>query len=79
MIILSVELSDAGTIPTGGGQIILTYYYYHPQSFSPSGITGTFIVGPIYGWQIRFANDFENLILKTSTVPLKFCPQFISY
>ena len=22
-----------------GGQIIPTYYYWHPQSFSPSGIT----------------------------------------
>ena len=26
-------------IPTGGGQIIPTYYYWPPQSFSPSGIT----------------------------------------
>ena len=26
-------------IPTGGGQIIPTYYYWHPQFFSPSGIT----------------------------------------
>ena len=25
----------------------------------------TFIVGSIYGWHIHFANDFENLILKT--------------
>ena len=26
-------------IPTGGWQIIPTYYYWHPQYFSPSGIT----------------------------------------
>ena len=26
-------------IPTGEGQIIPTYYYWHPQGFSPSGIT----------------------------------------
>ena len=26
-------------IPTGGGQIIPIYYYWHPQSFSPSGST----------------------------------------
>ena len=26
-------------IPTGGGQIIPTYYYWHPQCFSSSGIT----------------------------------------
>ena len=25
-------------IPTGGGQIIPTYFYWHPQIFSPSGI-----------------------------------------
>ena len=25
-------------IPTGGGQIIPTYYYWHPQCFSSSGI-----------------------------------------
>ena len=24
-----------------GGQIIPTYYYWHPQCFSPSGITGS--------------------------------------
>ena len=29
-------------IPTGGGQIIPTYYYWPPQSFSPSDITGTY-------------------------------------
>ena len=29
-------------IPTGGGQIIPTYYYWHPQCFSPSGITAIF-------------------------------------
>jgi hypothetical protein len=31
-------------IRTGGGQIIPTYYYWHwhPQCFSPSGITGTY-------------------------------------
>jgi hypothetical protein len=28
-------------IPTGGGQIIPTYYYWPPQSFSPSGITAS--------------------------------------
>ena len=28
-------------IPTGGGQIIPTYYYWHPQTFSPSDITET--------------------------------------
>ena len=27
---------------TGGGQIILIYYYWHPQIFSPSGITATY-------------------------------------
>ena len=26
-------------IQTGGGQIIPTYYYWHPQIFSPSGIS----------------------------------------
>ena len=26
-------------IPTGGGQIIPTYYYWPPQCFSPSGST----------------------------------------
>jgi hypothetical protein len=26
-------------IPTEGGQIIPTYYYWHPQIFSPSDIT----------------------------------------
>jgi len=38
-------LSDAGTggvkgaTGTGAGQIIPTYYYWHPQICSPSGIT----------------------------------------
>ena len=31
--------SSVNPIPTGGGQIIPTYYYWPPQIFSPSGIT----------------------------------------
>ena len=31
--------SSVNPIPTGGGQIIPTYYYWPPKIFSPSGIT----------------------------------------
>ena len=31
------------SIPTGGGHIIPTYYYWHPQIFSPSGITEMYL------------------------------------
>ena len=45
-------------IPTGGGQIIPTYYYWHTQSFSPSGITAYADV--IYEWSLmqRLQNHF---------------------
>ena len=35
---VAFKYSDAGT-GGPGGQIIPTYYHWHPQSFSPSGIT----------------------------------------
>ena len=48
--------------------------YFNNQQFNPNLISFaglmflfviTFIVGPIFFWHIRFANDLENLILKT--------------
>ena len=42
---------------------------FNPNLISFAGLTFlfviTFIVGPIFFWHIRFANDLENLILKT--------------
>ena len=42
---------------------------FNPNLISFSGLTFlfviTFILGPIFFWHIRFANDLENLILKT--------------
>ena len=48
--------------------------YLNNQKFNPNLVSFTvlsflfvmtFIVGPIFFWHIRFANDLENLILKT--------------
>ena len=44
-------------IPTGGGQIIPTYYYWHPQCFSPSGITAYNLV--FSGLKIKTKNTIQ--------------------
>ena len=52
-------------IQTGGGQIIPTYYYWHPQCFSPSGITAlNRQITKRGGWNKRGGWDF---LEKTST------------
>ena len=67
---IDVENSGLEKTPEAPNQML----YLNNQKFNPNLVSFTvlsflfvmtFIVGPIFAWHVRFANDIENLILKT--------------